>query len=332
MRRIGFTLIELLVVIAIIAILIGLLVPAVQKVREAAARAQCQNNLKQLATASHNYHQVYKKFPTGVYQLPFATAPKYRGVTLFVYLLPYIEQDNLASGWDTTDPLNNTAGGSASRTSTVLPMLLCPSDDLTRNPYDSGSGRVYGLTSYGGNGGTRSYDPQFASNDGVFFVIGPGSQTAPTGAPVRIGDIRDGTSNTILFGERSHTDPNHDSFTANLAAPSGQFLNPMGTVGWWAASGGRLAAGDVTLSAYAPINFRVPADYPNRANLTPAVTDYNSYLYYNDRRVCAFGSNHTGGANFALADGSVRFIQDSLPLATLQLLCARNDGQPIGDF
>jgi prepilin-type N-terminal cleavage/methylation domain-containing protein/prepilin-type processing-associated H-X9-DG protein len=332
-QRRGFTLIELLVVIAIIAILIGLLLPAVQKIREAAARMVCTNNLKQLGLAAHNYHGAYEKFPPGVYQLPFAAAPKYRGVTLFVYLLPYIEQDNLARGWDMTDPLNNTVGADQSKTATVLKTLLCPSDSIPQNPVNSGSGgRWYGITSYGGNGGSRSYDPQFATNDGIFAVIGPGSQTAPTGSPVRIGDVTDGLSNTVLFGERSHVDPNNDTFAANLVPPSGQFANPMGDIGWWASSGGRLAAGDVTLSAYAPINYKVPAPYGQRASMVPPVSDFNSYEYYYDRRVCAFGSLHAGGANFALADGSVRFITDSLPLVTLQALCVRNDGLVVGDF
>ena len=254
----GFTLIELLVVIAIIGILIGLLVPAVQKVREAAARTTCINNLKQLALATHNHHDTYKRYPSGVYQMNFPTAPKFRGVTLFVNLLPYLEQENLHHGWDTTDPINNTAGGPDSKTAFVLSVLLCPSDLISKNPVDSGSGRWYGLTSYGGNGGSRSYDPQFAKNDGIFFVNGPGSQTLPNSLPITMRQVIDGLSNTILFGERSHLDLNNDTFAANIKPPSGQFINPMGLVGWWANSGGRLAAGDVTLSAYAPINYTVP--------------------------------------------------------------------------
>src|SRR5688572_17266819 len=110
-KRNAFTLIELLVVIAIIAILIGLLLPAVQKVRAAAARIECANNIKQLALAAHNYHDVNGKFPPGVYQLSFAGMPRFRGVSLFVYLLPYLEQDNLFKGWDFVDPLTNTVGG-----------------------------------------------------------------------------------------------------------------------------------------------------------------------------------------------------------------------------
>lgn len=332
-RRRAFTLIELLVVIAIIAVLIGLLVPAVQKVREAASRMKCSNQLKQLGLAAHNYHNDRGSFPPGVYQLPFAAAPKYRGVTLFVELLPYLEQDNLARGWDRIDPINNTAGGKASRTATVLPGLVCPSDTILNNPVDGGGGRWYGMTSYAGNAGTRSYDPQYATNDGLFGVIGPGSQTNPQGAAVRIADVTDGTSNTALFGERSHLDPNHDTFAANMAVPaSGAALSPMGMSGLWASSTGRLAAGDVLLSAYAPLNFRVPKDYPNRGSMTPPANDYNGYLYHYDRRVCAFGSQHAQGANFALADGSVRFVRDSIPSATLQQLCVRYDGAVLEDF
>src|SRR5262245_62662117 len=165
-RRRGFTLVELLVVIAIIAILIGLLLPAVQKVREAASRMKYANNLKQIGLAAQAYHGTHEKFPAGVYQLSFAAAPRFRGVTLFVGLMPYLEQDNLVRDWDTVDPLLNTAGGANSRTAKVLPVLVCPSDVLPANPVDGGSGRWYGLTSYGGNGGARLPGPALARHGG----------------------------------------------------------------------------------------------------------------------------------------------------------------------
>ncbi len=327
--RPGFTLVELLVVIAIIGILVAVLLPAVQAAREAARRAQCLNQLHQLAIAAHNRHDVHKEFPPGVYQLSFSSAPRYRGVSLFVKLAPFMEGNTLVDGWDESDPITNTVGAENSRTAKVLSTLICPSDVILQNPINTGSNRWYGLTSYGGNGGTRSYDPQLATNDGIFFVIGPGSQTAPQRNPVRMADVIDGLSNTLLFGERSHFDRNHDSFAANLTAPSGQFINPLGTVGWWAPSGGRLAAGDVTLSAYAPLNFTVPAPFAQGASMVPPATDYTSYLYYNDRRMCAFGSQHPGGANFALADGSVRFVAETIALPMLQRAAVRDDGEVV---
>jgi prepilin-type N-terminal cleavage/methylation domain-containing protein/prepilin-type processing-associated H-X9-DG protein len=329
MSRHAFTLVELLVVIAIIGVLVALLLPAVQAAREAGRRSQCQNQIRQLAIAAHNFHDVRGAFPPGVYQLSFASAPRFRGVSLFVDLLPYYEQNSLAEGWDRVDPLTNTAGGANSRTAKKLALLICPSDVIPANPIDTGSGRWYGLTSYGGNGGSRSYDPQFATNDGVFFVIGPGSQTAPSGTPIKMADVLDGLSNTALFGERCHFDPNHDSFAANVSAPMGQFVNAMGAMGWWAPSGGRLAAGDVTLSAYAPINFRTPAPFAQGSSMSPPATDYNSYLYYNDRKVCAYSSLHPGGANFALGDGSTRFIAQTISQVNLQRICVRNDGQVV---
>jgi prepilin-type N-terminal cleavage/methylation domain-containing protein len=135
--RCGFTLIELLAALFVIALLIGLLLPGVQKVREAANRMVCQNHLKQLALAAHNYHGTHSSFPPGVRQALYADAPVFRGYSLFTYLLPYLEQDNLYRSWDFVDPLSNTAGGASARTAVVLPALLCPSDFVPTNPVTS---------------------------------------------------------------------------------------------------------------------------------------------------------------------------------------------------
>ena len=187
----AFTLVELLVVIAIIGILVALLLPAVQAAREAARRMSCSNNLKQLGLASHNYHDTHKKFPAG--SLNWATLPgqvnppKFRNVSLFVLLLPQVEQGPLSAAWDFNDPWQNVLAG---RAATVLSVLQCPSDASTTKVATDSSGRQFGLTSYGGNGGVQSYHPNRATRDGVFYF----------GSDVRIADILDGTTNTLLFG------------------------------------------------------------------------------------------------------------------------------------
>src|SRR5215472_11215098 len=124
--RSGFTLIELLVVIGIIAVLIGLLLPAVQKVRAAAARAQCLNNLKQIGLASHNYHGDHGRFPTGARLSVNVGGRPTGGTNLWVELLPYFEQDNLYKKWDYYDNRNNVAGGRNATQAQVIKILLCP--------------------------------------------------------------------------------------------------------------------------------------------------------------------------------------------------------------
>jgi prepilin-type N-terminal cleavage/methylation domain-containing protein/prepilin-type processing-associated H-X9-DG protein len=327
----AFTLIELLVVVAIIAVLIGLLLSAVQQVRQAAARIKCQNNLKQIALAAHGYHDHSGRLPPGVHQMNFPTNPRVRGIPLFVYLGPHLEQDNLTRNWNFTDPLVNTNGGTSAPTAAVLKVLLCPSDVIELNPIDTGGNRWYAVGSYGGNGGSRSYDPRSSRNDGMFFVTGPGAEPVPNAQPVRLAAVTDGTSNTALFGERSHVDRNHAAALPQVALPAGtgtnpggvQNLNPIGWLGLWANSTGRQAAGDVLMSAYAPLNYRLPSNPP---------TSFNAFVALHDTRLNAFGSQHPGGANFALCDGSVRFVRDSMPQTTLQLLCTREDGQVLPDF
>src|SRR5262245_33623658 len=173
MLRKAFTLIELLVVIAIIGVLIALLLPAVQKVREAANRAKCANNLKQIALAAHNYHDVFDVFPPGLYQFQVSAPPGAgrSGFTVFEYLLPYVEQDNLSKLWDLNKPrLNvyvydgsNYQATPDARSAKVVKTYVCPSDQLPDNPAHvtpvpqagaDGPDGYYGVTSYAGNCGT----------------------------------------------------------------------------------------------------------------------------------------------------------------------------------
>jgi prepilin-type N-terminal cleavage/methylation domain-containing protein/prepilin-type processing-associated H-X9-DG protein len=292
-KRKGFTLIELLVVIAIIAVLIGLLLPAVQKVREAAARMQCQNNLKQLGLAAFSYESANNRFPSAV-NLPgedafgWPVAPdttKY--YSLYVALFPYFEQDNLRRGLvdNVPNPHYQNCNGPTSLGAQVVKILVCPSDSAMPNPAVGQYGAYYfGLSSYGGCSGTSATTTTGAASlkNGVFYM----------NSSVRIADISDGTSQTLMFGERSRQ---------NLPATS-----TSQSLGGWAWVN-QYAQEDNTMNASVPME-------------GVAVHDLN-----------AFGSRHAGGdsANFCFADGSVRSIQKGVSIVTLQRLAARNDGQVI---
>jgi prepilin-type processing-associated H-X9-DG protein len=284
-------------VIAIIGGLIGLLLPAVQKVREAAKRVSCANNLKQLALAAHNYHDSNNVFPPGYFRAPGPWL-EVKVATLYVALLPFIEQDGLERHWDYARYGNNLGPYPIATASQVIALAVCPSDDLPRPAVDqndtTASPRHWGLVSYGGNAGTRASGGE--TKDGIFFQA----------SAVRIADVTDGTSNTLLLGERNHWDPNYDRLCPR---------DPIGTNGWWAYAG----PADVLLSAAVPLNYQVP---PTAASCDEVKAD----------RLCAFGSRHLGGANFALADGSVRFLTNTMPLTILQSLSTRAGREAISDF
>jgi len=305
----GFTLVELLVVIAIIGILIALLLPAVQAAREAARRSQCTNNLKQLALAAHNYHDRLGSFPPGTLLKAFAVQPRRRGPSLFIFLLNEMEQTGLRGQLDLDDPLNNEAGGPSSLAAMVLPVLVCPSDLLDPNPAEHSPGRWHGMTSYGGNGGTGgnhrflcTSDPM--STDGMFCETGPYASPNPGQSTVRMADVRDGTSNTLFFGERSHADRVFDAWA------DGAGEQPIGDYGWWHTVGG-LAIVDATMSTLAPLGYQADPSQPNFAC----------------QRTCAFGSLHPGGANFALVDGSVRFLSETIKHGIYRALSTRAGGE-----
>ncbi len=182
------------------------------------------------------------------------------------------------------------------------------------------------MTSYGGNGGTRPFDPYLASCDGIFHTTGPASEPQPDQLPVSLAMIVDGSGHTLLFGERSHEDRNFQSFAAR------GWADPLSTLGRWAAIGGRKRVGDVTMSGFVPINHQMSVDFENRAQADPPVTSSRNFSLHQQRRVCAFGSSHPGGANFALADGSARFLSELLPLETLQALCTRDSREVIEGY
>jgi prepilin-type N-terminal cleavage/methylation domain-containing protein/prepilin-type processing-associated H-X9-DG protein len=323
-RRGGFTLIELLVVIAIIAVLVGLLLPAVQKVREAAARTQCLNNLKQIALASHTYHDVNQAFPgaTYLYHGSFAIGPPSQGYTVFVSLLPYLEQQNLFQTWNLATPIFNglqTPAVPNPPGAVVLKVLTCPSDLIPQNPAPAVKHPpgvyLWGITSYGGNAGTQSYPT--ASLDGIFFAVGPGSSPVMSG--VRMLAVTDGLSNTLLFGERFHVDRNFDALVSPV--PSSLSTDLLAGYGWWGSPTPEAAA-DVSESSIAPLNYLVPSPLPAGVSSVQAV----------NLRICAWGSGHTNGANFALGDGSVRFISNGIAQTTLIALSTRSGGETIPDF
>jgi prepilin-type processing-associated H-X9-DG protein len=297
-RRTALTLAELLVVIAIIAVLLGLLVPAVQKLREAAARLQCGNNLKQIGLALHHYHDQEGALP------PALSTQSYRYLSWMGRLLPYAEQDarwqEVAANYRASPrPWFNPPH----RTDAVVPLYTCPSDPRVRTPAtvtvqiappSAGSGPVrsvslsVGLTSYLGVEGV-----DLNSRDGVLFA----------NSSTRLADITDGLSQTLLVGERP---------------PSADL-----EYGWWYAGPGQSRTGstDVVLGAR-EVNVSQPGCPPGQYAFGPGSFNGRCDLFH-------FWSPHPGGGQFLFADGSVHFLAYSAA-PVLPALATRSGGEAVG--
>ena len=344
-NRKAFTLIELLVVIAIIAILISLLVPAVQKVREAAARTQCTNNLKQMGLGLHNYHGANKIFPAGLKILPNLVDPTHEGAaTAFVYLLPYLEQGSLFQGYKDTlhwyDPVNQPFVVSS------VPVFMCPSNpnpkplDLTIYGQGAALPTTAGSTDYalcrGANG---TLHPNWtlipAAYRGVFNI-----ETSGLGYPkagIRMGDILDGTSETLAMGEAvsgsnkflvrnpktlavqpAATTLIQGWGTANVGPTAGGYANT------WYGSVFAVTAQSQTLASPEPMNNN-PA---TPTACAPEATGNNSSgALASMDFISGFRSNHTGGCNFLFCDGTVRFLTQDINPATYQAISTYAGGE-----
>jgi prepilin-type N-terminal cleavage/methylation domain-containing protein/prepilin-type processing-associated H-X9-DG protein len=309
-RRSAFTLIELLVVIAIIAILIGLLLPAVQKVREAANRAQCGNNLKQFGLAFHNHHDTQKYLPGNIRPVAAGTV-RVRWAT---FLLPYIEQDTMYRQYDQAQ--NWSAPANLPVTRTRLKIHECPStprpERLDTNP-DTGWNPIVACGDYAG---TYGIDPRLGSL-GLVDVVGEGALSKTTN--LRFADFTDGLSNTIQLAE-SAGKPNLYRNGKLVGTPPTLYTNG----GGWC----RPASDVGTFSGSSSDGTLIPGPCPFNCTNGQAQGGYPD-PYYGTDGLGEFYGFHTGGLNTLFADGSVHFIAQGIDIRNFARLLTRGGNEVV---
>jgi prepilin-type processing-associated H-X9-DG protein/prepilin-type N-terminal cleavage/methylation domain-containing protein len=316
--RAAFTLVELLVVVAIIAVLIGLLLPAVQKARESANRADCLNNLHQLGLAVHQYHDVYQVCPpgyrTGVTEKYPALPPFLLRWSALAELTPFLEQANIYNALDLTIPLYSDPAGhvfpqNRLAVSQSVSLFLCPSDRRTGAYADFGPTNYVACLGSGANGGARQ------TADGLFYN---NSQT-------RLADIVDGTSNTAMMsehllgpggpgvGDPALVDPREHYGQIFALAPVSDAAC-QGVTTWKADRGGKWADGEVEFCLY---------DHHS----PPNARAYDCIAFEFSWK--AARSRHPGGVNVLFGDGSVHFMKNTIDSGTWGAVATRAGGEVI---
>lgn len=298
-RRLGFTLVELLVVIAIIGIMVGLLLPAVQSAREVARRISCQNNLKQMGLAIHNYHIAFNQFPT------VNANNTLSGGSIFTSILPMMEQ---AAAFELYDfALANSHPRNVRVTGQKIPFFLCPSSPMRREVPScaADSGRAPG--NYAASIGSRDYNqywsftgsPRPSLNGAIVYTDTVEKKTG-------FRDFFDGTSTTMMIGETTYDLPDY-KFTSGDCIGTSRF-----SFTYWS----NPFPGSTGVTTQYAFN---PKDKPNDG-------------IYNSGWVRSFRSDHIGGLQFLYADGSVHFLTDSLASTLVDALATRSGKEVLSDL